>query len=458
MSRSFCCPAHPTLTYQVACDMLAVMSKIRAEKMNESSLTTKIAELEAELARAKQEITRLRRRINEGMSIIVQVGQAIALATDLNVAFRMAIEYFADFFRADLAGMFTLDADHCRLEMHYGLEQPIVEEIDLTPTGSAIAQAICDRSPVQVSDADQDARLPAFVKRERIRIFLVIPVLQGQHIIGGVVFCRRTSQVFDSDQVAFLHSLAQLYVHLLENVRLLKSEREQRRLAEAMYRLGIVLGATLDSDAVLDHLLEQMVSVIPYDAACVMLIEGRVVRISRARGYERFGVSSSHLSALEFQLSEMANLKHIFETQKSFAIADTWADPTWIRLPGLDYIRSWIGAPIIVDGQVAGILSLDSTEPGFYRTEHLRMLDAFATQAALALRNARLFEAEARRRQEAETLWTAAQALSKTLDLNRVFDLILHEGTGRGRPIPAALGAGHCALLGSGLVCNPVPG
>ncbi|MBN1937665.1 MAG: GAF domain-containing protein [Anaerolineae bacterium] len=219
-----------------------------------------------------------------------------------------------------------------------------------------------------------------------------------------------------------------LEMRRVENAWLLESEREQRQLAEAMHQVGLTLGSTLDPDAVLDQLLEQMASVIPYDTACVMLIERGRAFVTRTRGFEQFDPEfRQQLAHLEFQLDQAVNLRYIVETGNPFIMTDTWAEPTWIRFPGLEHIRSWIGAPIVVQGQIVGVLSLDSTRLGFYQSSHLRLLASFAAQAALALQNARLFEAEARRRQEVETLWSAAQVLSNALELREVFDLILQE-------------------------------
>jgi phosphoserine phosphatase RsbU/P len=57
----------------------------------------------------------------------------------------------------------------------------------------------------------------------------------------------------------------------------------------------------------------------------------------------------------------------------------------------------------------------------------ITFIQALAQQCVHAVENVRLFEAEARRRSEAETLYTVTQALSATLDLPRVFVLILSE-------------------------------
>jgi len=55
-------------------------------------------------------------------------------------------------------------------------------------------------------------------------------------------------------------------------------------------------------------------------------------------------------------------------------------------------IRSWLGVPMLVGDRLIGMITLDKSQPGFYTGEHARLAMAFATQAALAIENARLYE------------------------------------------------------------------
>ncbi len=63
---------------------------------------------------------------------------------------------------------------------------------------------------------------------------------------------------------------------------------------------------------------------------------------------------------------------------------------------------SWLGVPMVSGGQVLGIIAVQSyTQPRLYNERHLQLLTAVASQAAIAIENARLIEAtEARARQE----------------------------------------------------------
>ena len=68
-----------------------------------------------------------------------------------------------------------------------------------------------------------------------------------------------------------------------------------------------------------------------------------------------------------------------------------------------------------------------SSSAGFYDEELADFATAFASQAAIAIENARLLETERSAREQAETLRAAAESLGSTLGVSQVFDLILSE-------------------------------
>ncbi len=78
------------------------------------------------------------------------------------------------------------------------------------------------------------------------------------------------------------------------------------------------------------------------------------------------------------------------------------------------------------DGRIAGTLWLDAPPEGKRPTlESLRPLEVFVNQAAIAIENAYLFEAERQRRRELEAVYTASQHLTQSLELREVLNAII---------------------------------
>ncbi|HEX9923294.1 MAG TPA: GAF domain-containing protein [Anaerolineae bacterium] len=243
---------------------------------------------------------------------------------------------------------------------------------------------------------------------------LAIPLKVGEGVIGVLVISSEKHTKLENSDIAALSTLADQLAVAMEKARLFEAEREQRELAEALREVGADLSATLDFNAVLDRLLDQIDRVVPYDAANVALIEGKRSRVVRMRGYEQFGsIVANEMAALSFEIPKTANLQQMAETKQPLVISDTTADPEWVPVAATAHIRSWAGAPIMGhQGQVIAFFSLDQVEPDFYKPEHARRLAAFAGQAGIALENARLHQ-EARRqaRQVQQILDTAPEGI-----------------------------------------------
>ena len=85
-----------------------------------------------------------------------------------------------------------------------------------------------------------------------------------------------------------------------------------------------------------------------------------------------------------------------------------------------------MGVPVLSKDQLTGLVVVwRSGSNNEFRTTDLEFLSSLAQQAAVAIENARLFELEQHRREEAETVMHATMALANLLDLPSLFNAIL---------------------------------
>lgn len=118
---------------------------------------------------------------------------------------------------------------------------------------------------------------------------------------------------------------------------------------------------------------------------------------------------------------------HVAATGEPYIALDVDKDMAYISLPDLSATRSEIALPLISRDRVIGVLDIQSSQATDAFGEDLATLKIVADQLANAIENARLYNAELRRRQEAETLYRATQTLATTLDLRQILESILSE-------------------------------
>jgi PAS domain S-box-containing protein len=167
----------------------------------------------------------------------------------------------------------------------------------------------------------------------------------------------------------------------------------QARVARRTEELQILneanlsLARSLDLERVLGTLLDAVGRLVPYDSANVMLLEGNRLVQRAERGYEQRG-GRSHLGV--FQVEKPFWWEAL--EKGSVVIPDTRSEPRWVDLPGSEHVRSWLAVPLCAGGRVIGLFSLDKSEPGFFTSEHVRLAEALAGPAAVAVANARLYD------------------------------------------------------------------
>jgi PAS domain S-box-containing protein len=198
------------------------------------------------------------------------------------------------------------------------------------------------------------------------------------------------------------------------------AEREQRALAEALRDSAAALNSTLDLDDVLDRILDNVGRVVPHDTSNIMLIENDEAYIVRSRGYlDR--TDTATVKQLRFSIAETLNLRRMIETGEPIIIPDVMMYEGWVKNPDeASWHRSYVGAPIKVDGEVIGFVNLDSETPGFFRPEHAERLQAFADQAAIAVKNARVYGISQMRNVRLEQLNAITRSGMTTFDLRHL--------------------------------------
>lgn len=182
-------------------------------------------------------------------------------------------------------------------------------------------------------------------------------------------------------------------------------------LAEALRDTALLINQSLKLNEVLEQILNVIGKVVPHNAANIMLLDGNLARMTAWRGYD--SVIEKTLNNQVRNIDHVPNLRRMVDTSQPIVIPDTRASPDWVNLNTSYWIRSYVSAPICHNEQTIGFINLNSEIPGHYTSLHAERLCAFASQAAIAIQNARLYE---KAQQELAERERAENALQQTLD------------------------------------------
>lgn len=171
------------------------------------------------------------------------------------------------------------------------------------------------------------------------------------------------------------------------------AEHDQRILAEALRNTAAVLSSTLELDEVMDRILQEVQLVVPHERSSIMLIEGSMARVVRSWAAESVPLDQTHRNIV-FSVRNTPTLQWMIVNRNPLIIPDVDAYPDWHHVG--DEHRRWtkayLGAPIRVGRYVIGFLNLDSHSLNRFNRVDAERLQSFADQAAIAIRNARLYD------------------------------------------------------------------
>ncbi|MCX7608313.1 MAG: diguanylate cyclase [Anaerolineales bacterium] len=206
-----------------------------------------------------------------------------------------------------------------------------------------------------------------------------------------------------------------------------RAEREQRRLSDAVRDILNDINLASNFDEVFNAVLDRVGSVVPFDMATFLLLDDAgIAHAVCHRGYD-----SHHLNpppeAFHLPLNRFSTLQRMVETQSAILIPDTHNSPDWIRIEGLERIRSYIGAPMSVRGKVIGFLDLISFTPNFYRPEHAERLQTFAAEAAIGIENFRLLRESQERAEQMKALFEIGMSLTSGLERDYILKILFQK-------------------------------
>ena len=298
--------------------------------------------------------------------------------------------------------------------------------------GNPITQYVIDhKTPLVVLDAQHDPRMAAIhdVMRRRGTVsLLILPLIVRGQVVGTLGLDAVERREFSDEEVALATRAVAAAAQVLENARLFEAEIQARQISESLRGIARELNVAPDLNTALDLVLSRMARVITSDGSSVMLLAKGQMSLAAVRG---FAEPDSILNAqLDLEIALLN--REVIETRQPLIIASVSGDQRWVEsmeasgLPAsLENIQSWMGVPLLVQDRVIGMLTLDKVEPDFYRPEDAELALAFASHAAIAIRNAQLLEETQRRLDYLQALHKIDNAISGSLDLQVMLKVLL---------------------------------
>ena len=195
---------------------------------------------------------------------------------------------------------------------------------------------------------------------------------------------------------------------------------------DLLYLVTREFNTGLDINVVLHRVLTATVASVGASDASLSLFDkrGTLEQFIPITGFQMQQISPATVEAIH----ERGLVSWVKNHREAILIKDISVDKRWYRKRDKEQMingGSAIAVPIQSPDQFVGVLTITAAQANYFDESDVSMLTIIADQAAFAILNARLFEAEQHRRRLADILASIARTINSTLDLPEVLDLIL---------------------------------
>lgn len=219
---------------------------------------------------------------------------------------------------------------------------------------------------------------------EVTRSVMAAPLMREGEVLGVISAQSYRPDAYAEDDLELLLAIADLAAVAIHNARAVRELEQRRRESEELERIGRALASSLELEEVLERIVEATQDLIEADGSGVWLLRADgVAEVAMTAGEQALpeGTSVQIPDALYRSMAEERR-PIVFDARTSSLI------PPEVRR--LVRAESGIAVPLLLEDELIGALSVSHGEARTYPPEDVRLLERFATHAAIAVSNARL--------------------------------------------------------------------
>jgi signal transduction histidine kinase/nitrate/nitrite-specific signal transduction histidine kinase len=278
--------------------------------------------------------------------------------------------------------------------------------------------------PIAVDDYERwEGRAPIY-EGHSLGAVVGVPVRSGEEFLGVLNVLADPPRRFSQADVELMSLFATQAAIAIKNAQLFQAEREQRALAERLRETALLVSSSLELRVVLESILDQLGRVVPYDSGTIQILEPGATRVIAVRSLPAEEIGC------RYPLDEHPYNHRLAQGEGPIVIEDVReGSEGWVIVERLKHVRANIGVSLQVGEQVIGILTIDSRQPAAYGEADARLAQIFAQQAAIAIRNASLYQQVRLRSDRLAAVNRISRAASSRLQLDGLVKTVYQELT-----------------------------
>jgi sigma-B regulation protein RsbU (phosphoserine phosphatase) len=324
-------------------------------------------------------------REQEMLTTLFDLGRQVTGVLDLEELLTQIPRFIRRLIAFDAFAVYLLDERRGELRVAYSVgyaegDQPMRLRLGEGLVGAAVAS----QTPLLVNDVSQDPRYVNVVSGMSSE--LVVPLLHKARSIGALNVLSHRKDQFSASDVAVLRQFGAHVAVGLVNARLYEQSRSDAEAFETLAEIGRDVASVLDLDELFARIAQLVRRAIDYRTLGILLL-------NEERGDLEMKVAVQYGEKVELPRVRLGEglVGYAALHKEPVLVPDVSQDPRYIRL--VPDVRSELVIPMLLKDRCIGVFDLESPELDAFTKRDVEILTLLASQAAVAIENARLYEA-----------------------------------------------------------------
>jgi sigma-B regulation protein RsbU (phosphoserine phosphatase) len=321
----------------------------------------------------------------ELLATLSELGREVTSVLDFGELLEKLPQLIARLTSFTVFSVYLLDEQRGDLRIAYAVGYPddVVRDFRLEVGQGVVGTAVAEQRPILVSDAASEPRWMSVV--DNVQSGLAVPLRHKGKVLGALNLLSDRKQAFNERDEAMLRQFAAHVAQALVNARLFESEHEYAKTLETLAEIGREMSAILDLDELLTRMAQLVKRLIDYRTFGIALVNdaGDTLEMKTAISY------GDAKAVTPIRLGD-GLIGYAALHKESVLVPDVSKDSRYIN--AVNDVRSELVVPMLLKDRCIGVFDLESPELDAFTKKHVELLTLLASQAAVAIENARLYE------------------------------------------------------------------
>jgi len=320
------------------------------------------------------------------VAYLMKLTDALNTTLDLQTLLNRTSELVRAIINYRIFAIFLLNDRTHELRMRFQIgHTPQIERTRLPIGKGVVGQVALTRQPTLLNDVANDEYYIS--ANPDVRSELAVPLIAKNRLIGVMDLESTEAGYFRPEHLRMLTVTASRIAQAIENARLYARVSRQAQQLEVLNEIAVELASILELGPLLERIGQLLRRLIDYQMFTIMLLDEKGETLVTRYAW-RFGYAHAPVR----RVSVDSGLVGAAVREWRFVnVPDVHKDPRYV--PMNDETRSELVVPLFYKGRIIGVLDLEHTRPHFFTEEHERVLTTLGAQIAIAIENARLYQA-----------------------------------------------------------------